>query len=505
MVGFSGRLLIVGQPVTKSNHHVTASVERCELAPGYTISRVLTGLWQIADMERDGGTLDPALAAATMQPYVDAGFTTFDMADHYGSAEEIVGCYRQQRDPGSVQLLTKWVPKPGSASREEVRAAVQRSLDRMQTDRIDLLQFHAWVYADPAWLDCLVWLQELKEEGLIRYLGMTNVDTAHLRIIRQSGIDVVSNQVCFSLIDQRAAHGMTELCLQHGVKLLVFGTVAGGFLTERWLGKPAPDVNALENWSLMKYRRFIDAAGGWDVFQDLLRTVDRVAQKHGVSVANVACRYILEEPAVGGIIVGARLGEREHIEDNLRLFQFTLDEASRAEIAEALARFQPIPGDCGDEYRKPPFLTAAGDLSHHVDSFPTPYRTIEGPDGRSRVLSGTPWEEMAGFSRAMRIGDRILVSGTTATHRDRPIGGTDPAAQAHFVIDKIEGALQSLGAQLKDVVRTRVYIQNSGDWEPVARVHGERFRDILPANTLVQAKIIGDEYLVEMEAEAVVR
>jgi aryl-alcohol dehydrogenase-like predicted oxidoreductase len=94
----------------------------------------------------------------------------------------------------------------------------------MQTDRIDLLQFHAWVYADPAWLDCLAWLQELKEEGLIRYLGMTNVDTAHLRIIRQSGMDVVSNQVCFSLIDQRAAHGMTELCLQHGVKLLVFGT-----------------------------------------------------------------------------------------------------------------------------------------------------------------------------------------------------------------------------------------------------------------------------------------
>jgi diketogulonate reductase-like aldo/keto reductase/enamine deaminase RidA (YjgF/YER057c/UK114 family) len=374
----------------------------------------------------------------------------------------------------------------------------------MQSDCIDLLQFHAWVYADPAWLDCLFWLQELKDEGLIRYLGMTNVDTAHLRIILNSGIDVVSNQICFSLIDQRAAHGMSELCQQHGVKLLAFGTVAGGFLTERWLDKPAPDVNALENWSLMKYRRFIDAAGGWDLFQDLLHTVEQVARKHGVSVANVACRYILEQPAVGGIIVGARLGKSEHIEDNLRLFQFSLDDASRAQIAEALSRLQPIPGDCGDEYRKPPFLTASGDLSHHVDSFPSPYQAAEDPGGRSRVLSGTPWEEMAGFSRAMRVGDRILVSGTTATHRDRLIGGTDPAAQTHFVIDKIEGAISSLGGQLKDVVRTRVYLQNLDDWQPVARVHGERFRDILPANTLVQATIVGDEYLVEMEAEAVV-
>lgn len=504
-VGFTDRLLILGKPVTKRNHHVTASVERCELAPGYTISRVLTGLWQIADMERDGQTLDPTATAATMQPYVDAGFTTFDMADHYGSAEEIAGCFRHEHDPGSVQLFTKWVPKPGPASREDVRAAVLRSLNRMQTHCIDLLQFHAWVYADPAWLDCLFWLQELKEEGLIRHLGMTNVDTVHLRIILQSGIDIVCNQVCFSLIDQRAAHGMSELCQQHRVKLLAFGTVAGGFLTERWLGKPAPDVNALENWSLMKYRRFIDVAGGWDLFQDLLRTVDQVARKHGVSVANVACRYILDEPAVGGIIVGARLGESEHIDDNLRLFQFSLDETSRAEIAKALERFQPIPGDCGDEYRRAPFLTASGDLSHHVDSFPPPYRTVEGQDGGSRVLSGTPWEEIAGFSRAMRIGDRILVSGTTATHRDRAIGGKDPAAQAHFVIDKIEGALQSLGGQLQDVVRTRVYIRDLDDWEPVARVHGERFRDILPANTLVQAAIVGDEYLVEMEAEAVVR
>jgi len=483
---------------------MSVPVERCELAPNFSISRVLTGLWQIADMERDGRNLDFQATAAAMQPYVDAGLTTFDMADHYGSAEEIAGIFQKQNGPGAVQLLTKWVPTPGPVTRDEVKAAVQRSLDRMQTDRLDLLQFHAWNYADPGWLDCLFWLQELKEEGLIRYLGLTNVDTAHLRIVIHSGIEVVSNQVCFSLLDQRARNGMTELCQKHGVKLLAFGTVAGGFLTERWLGKPEPDWDKIETWSQMKYGRFIKTAGGWTGFQELLHTVESVAKRHGVSMANVASRYILEEPAVGGVIIGARLGKSEHIQDNLGLFEFSLDKISRREIDEALAKLQPIPGDCGDEYRKPPFLTASGDLSHHIESIPPPYKAQAGGDGRSKVLSGTVWEDLAGFSRALRHGKRILVSGTTATQGDRAIGGSDPAAQTHFVIDKIEGAIQSLGGQLKDVVRTRIYVQNVSDWEPVARVHGERFRDIQPANTLVQAGIIGDEYLVEMEVEAVV-
>ncbi len=186
------------------------------------------------------------------------------------------------------------------------------------------------------------------------------------------------------------------------------------------------------------------------------------------------------------------------------MFEFSLDKTSGTEIDEALAKLQPIPGDCGDEYRKPPFLTASGDLSHHIESIPPPYKAQVGGDGRSKVLSGTVWEDVAGFSRAVRHGKRILVSGTTATQGDRAIGGSNPAAQTHFVIDKIEGALNSLGGQLKDVVRTRIYVQNVSDWEPVARVHGERFRDIQPANTLVQAGIIGDEYLIEMEVEAVV-
>jgi aryl-alcohol dehydrogenase-like predicted oxidoreductase/enamine deaminase RidA (YjgF/YER057c/UK114 family) len=481
----------------------SSRIPRIELAPGVSISRVLTGLWQLADMERDGRAIDLERTAAAMQPYVDAGLTTFDMADHYGSAELVAGIFRSQH-AGAVQCLTKWVPKPGRVSRADVRAAVELALGRLRTDSIDLLQYHAWNYADPSWLETLYELQDLKRLGLIRELGLTNVDTAHLRMVRMSGIDVVSNQVSFSLLDQRAARDMAPYCEAAGVRLLAYGTVAGGWLTERWLGQPEPDWERTGTWSMMKYGRFLRVAGGWAALQRVLRAAKAVAARHGVSIPNIATRYILDQPGVAGVIVGARLGERAHIEDTQRLFSFSLTEVDRAEIRAALDTLEPIPGDCGDEYRTPPFLTASGDLSHHLQSLPAPFASIAVGDGRSRCLTGTVWETAAGFARAVRHGHHIAVSGTTATLGDRAIGGQDVASQTHFAIDKIEGALQSLGAALTDVVRTRVYVRHIHDWEAAARAHGARFGRIQPANTMVGAALVGDEYLVEVEADAFV-
>ena len=477
------------------------NAQRSRLGEGLEISRLVTGLWQIADMERDGRAVDLDATAAAMKPYADAGLTTFDMADHYGSAEEVAGRFRERHPAISVQTLTKWVPRPGPVTREDVRAAVERALTRLRAETVDLMQFHAWRFSDPRWLDCLFWLQELKREGLVRHLGVTNFDTAHLRIAVRSGIEIVSNQVSFSLLDQRARGRMTTLCRETGVQLLAYGTVAGGLLTEKWLGRPAPAAGELQTWSLMKYGRFVQAAGGWEALQRVLRASKAVADKHGVSMANVACRYVLDQPAVAGVIVGARLGERAHVAENLMAFSLQLDADDRSAITEALLTLQPIPGDCGDEYRKAPFLTASGDLSHHVEQFPPPFEVRETERG-ALCLSGTPWEPIAGYARAVRRGNRICVSGTTATHGYRAIGGADPAAQAHFAIDKIEGALESLGGRLADVIRTRIYVKHGGDWEAVARAHGERFGEIRPANTLVEARLIGDDYLVEIEADA---
>jgi aryl-alcohol dehydrogenase-like predicted oxidoreductase len=315
------------------------------------------------------------------------------------------------------------VPKPGRVPKADVRGAVERALTRLRTETIDLLQYHAWNYADPSWLETLYDLQDLKREGLIRHLGLTNVDTAHLRVVVSSGIEIVSNQVSFSLLDQRAARALAPFCAERGVGLLAYGTVAGGWLTERWLGQPEPDWERTGTWSMMKYGRFLRVAGGWDALQRVLRAASRVAARHGVSIANVASRYILDQPGVAGVIIGARLGERAHIDETRRLFAFSLSDEDRGEIQAALDTLAPIPGDCGDEYRTPPFLTASGDLSHHLDSMPAPYETQPGVGGRTLCLSGTVWETVAGFARAVRHGQRISVSGTTATLGDRVIGG----------------------------------------------------------------------------------
>jgi aryl-alcohol dehydrogenase-like predicted oxidoreductase/enamine deaminase RidA (YjgF/YER057c/UK114 family) len=468
------------------------------------VPKVVMGLWQIADMERDGVKVDKEEAAKAMMNYYENGFNTFDMADHYGSAEEISGYFKKKYAPENLKLFTKWVPQPGAIDSKKIEEAVRTAQQKLNTDCIQLLQFHAWNYSDPHWLDCLFGLDQLRQKGMIEKIGLTNFDEPHLNMVVKSGIQISSNQVCHSLLDQRAAGKMSATCLENNIGLLAFGTVAGGFFSEKWLNKPEPLLDGSLTWSQMKYKRYIDAAGGWAWFQELLQTLKSIADSHRVSIATVASASILYNTAVSAVIIGARLGKSEHIAENRNLFTVKLNAEEINSIKTILAKGITIPGDCGDEYRKPPFLTASGDLSHHFKEMPSPYPVIIENDGKSKALSGTPWESMAGYSRAVKKGNHIYVSGTTATHGNKLIGGSDPAAQTHFIIDKIEGAIQSLGGRLEDVVRTRIFVKDITQWESIARAHGNRFGTIQPANTMVQADLVGNEYLVEIEADAIV-
>lgn len=474
---------------------------RAELAPGLIVPRLVTGLWQMADQERDGRALDHAAAAAELSAYAASGFDAFDMADHYGNAEPVTG--RAITAGMRASVFTKWVPTPGPMTRAMVREGVGRSLARLGAVP-DLMQFHWWHFDHPAWLDALSEMAAMREDRLLKHLGLTNFDTAHLNVALRHGIPIATNQVSFSLLDRRAAGEMSAYCLENGVRLLAYGTLGGGFLSARWLGAPEPAEADIADWSKMKYRRFIETMGGWDVFQRLLAALKRIGDRHGVSVSNVATRWVLEQPAVGAVIVGARLTERDHRAENLALFGFALTEADHAEITDALAAAKPIPGDCGDEYRRPPFLTASGDLSHHLDALPKPYQATRTAPNRWRVDTGSVWEGIAGYSRAVRVGDRVLICGTTATHgHGEVVCPGDPRGQATYILDKISACLAACGARLEDVVRTRIYLRSAEDWEPVCREHGRVFGAIRPANTLVEARLVGD-YLVEIEAEAVI-
>ena len=259
-----------------------------KLSPSLSTPRLIIGLWQIADIERKNQQLDLAKTATHMDSYLEAGFTTFDMADHYGSSEIIAGiCKNNHPENKSIRLLTKWVPKPGPIDKKKVRKAIETALQRMQQESIDLIQFHAWLYADPSWLDALFYLKELKEEGLVQNIGVTNFDAHHLRIALASGIPIVSNQISHSVIDRRALIAMKEVCKQYKVQLFAYGTLLGGFLSDRWLGVEEPQIETLSTWSQMKYIRFIEASGGWHLFQEILETLNSIAQKHKTSIANI--------------------------------------------------------------------------------------------------------------------------------------------------------------------------------------------------------------------------
>ena len=226
-----------------------------------------------------------------------------------------------------------------------------------------------------------------------------------------------------------------------------------------------------------------------------------------MSISNVATRWVLEHEAVAAAIVGARLGESEHRADNLKIFGFALDADDRALLEQSFAAATPIPGDCGDEYRRPPYLTASGDLSHHLAAIPSIYTAVPVPGrpGRLRVSSGSVWEPIAGYSRAVRVNDTIRVSGTTATHAaDRCVAPGDPGAQTTYILDKIAASIAALGGKIEDVVRTRIYLRDAAKWEPVSRAHGRVFGAIMPANTMVEAGDLIGDYEVEIEAEAVV-
>ena len=329
-----------------------------QFTPDMRICRILNGMWQVSGAH---GRIDPQAALQNMFDYLDAGFTTWDLADHYGPAEDFIGEFRRQLAAArgaealaNIQAFTKWVPQPGPMTRPIVEHNIAISLRRMGVDTLDLLQFHWWDYEDAAYLDALTHLSHLRDEGKLKHLALTNFDTAHLQVITEHGIRVVSNQVQYSLVDRRPEVRMARFCSDHPMTLLAYGTLLGGLLSEKYLGRPEPRRSELNTASLQKYKNMLDAWGDWPLFQELLAVLQQIADKHRVSIANVGVRYVLDHPAVAGVIVGARLGVAQHLTDNARVFGVKLDADDFSMIEAVLVRSRDLItliGDCGDEYR----------------------------------------------------------------------------------------------------------------------------------------------------------
>jgi aryl-alcohol dehydrogenase-like predicted oxidoreductase len=287
-----------------------------------------------------------------MGAFVEAGITTFDCADIYTGVEELIGAFRRAYGDlrgaealDRVRVHTKFVPDLDllpRLTRRDVERVIDRSISRLGADRLDLVQFHWWDYAVPGWLEAARWLDELRQAGKIRHVGGTNFDTEHMTEIVDSGVPLLSMQLQYSLLDRRPEKAMRDAVATRGVALLCYGTVAGGLLGDRWLGQPEP-AEPLENRSLTKYKLIVDDLGGWDLFQALLATLRRIADRHGSDVATVASAAVLARPGVAAVIVGAR--NRAHLAANLAIAELALDADDLAAIDTALAEARPLDGD----------------------------------------------------------------------------------------------------------------------------------------------------------------
>lgn len=328
-----------------------AEFERIELAPDYLISRIISGCWQIAP-DHGGGPGSHQDCLRIFAELVECGFTTFDCADIYAGTEELLGRFRRTlSDPDTIQIHTKYVPDRASlheVTNADVDAAINRSLRRLGVERLDLLQFHWWSYSVQGAERVTDRLLHAQRAGKVRLIGVTNFDTPHIRQMVDSGVPIVSLQAQYSLLDRRPEKLMADYARASGVRLLGYGTLAGGFLSNRYV-KAEPPLTM--NRSLQKYRLIIEELGGWSALQRMLGVLNEIADKHDTTIDAVAARWVLDQPAVAAIILGT--GSTSRAQKNVGIGALTIDDEDRQKISNHLA-YQPIPrGDMYDLERDP--------------------------------------------------------------------------------------------------------------------------------------------------------
>jgi aryl-alcohol dehydrogenase-like predicted oxidoreductase len=323
------------------------SISTTELAPAYRASRLIKGCWHLAGGH---GEVNQAQAIQDMAAFVEAGLTTFDCADHYIGVEALIGQFRRAYPELATQLQvhTKCVPdydRLTSCDRAYLTGIIDRSLERLGVAQLDLVQFHWWNLAQPGYVEALDILSDLRREGKIAHLGLTNFNTAVTREILDAGIPLISTQVQYSLLDSRPDQGLIALCQERGVQLLCYGTLAGGLLSDAWLGQAEP-TEPLANRSHTKYKLIIEDFGGWDLFQELLQALQTIATRHGVGLGDVATRWVIDRPQVASAIMG--FTSTRYLPATQGIEALRLDAQDHALLAPLLARRTGPAGDCYD-------------------------------------------------------------------------------------------------------------------------------------------------------------
>lgn len=308
-------------------------------------STIIRGCWQLAaGHSQQNADIKPILDA------IESGFNTFDCADIYLGVEELLGKASKAVTGKKLRIHTKFVPdlnRLQNIDRKYVENIIDRSLTRLQVECIDLVQFHWWDWKVNNYLLAMEILSELKAEGKIAEIGLTNVNRKYLEEFSEH-FDVASLQAQVSLFDRRVERGVGELCRKKNIKIFAYGCLLGGFVSEKWLGKEEPQLTQLANRSLVKYKLLIDSACGWEEFQRRLTILSELAAKYRCEIANIAVAALLQAGRSDAVIVG--LSPQNFASQNRSLAKQPLLEAQ--DLQEINEWTCHLSGDAYDEERE---------------------------------------------------------------------------------------------------------------------------------------------------------
>ena len=312
-----------------------------------TISKTIQGYWQLAGGH---GKYDTDAVLKTMKKHYNAGITSFDTADIYGPSEVIVGA--AARDLPAPKVNTKLcVFNPQDVTKASIRQRVLKSVERVG-GKVDVLQFFWADEGNPKFVDTSLWLAELRDEGLFSELGVTNFDLKSVKRMVDAGAPIRTNQVQLSALDRRPIQsGQASYCAEQGIKLISFGTVGAGILSDKYLNRGRPSGGEVDSSSMRMYSGTASRFGSWELVQELLTTMDGVAKNvrdsgrcPGCNISNVAQRFVLDtDPTDGCLLVGVR--NDRHIEENVRTHSFKLERAEVEAIEKVVDKRRGPKGD----------------------------------------------------------------------------------------------------------------------------------------------------------------
>ena len=321
-------------------------VPSVELVPGYHASRLIKGGWQ--DICTDEAT------ASGLIDFLRAGVTTFETADVYPGGEAGIGAFldsakriRPVENLDGVRVHTRYTVPLSGWRAHSVERSFARSSRRLGMARLDLLQLQCWDLRAPGLVEAGMEMEELRRQRGVHLLGTCNLGVEPLSCLLEAGVPVTTNQVPHSLLDRRAEGRLADFCMQHGIKLLTYGSLAGGFLSDSWRDVPDPEASGMRYSE--EYLQILRAGGSWRGLQRLLSALSAIASGRSRTVAQVALRWVLQRGPGRAVLFGASHPRR--LAQILPVFDFCLSDAECSEL-EAAAPACP-PGDIGELERAP--------------------------------------------------------------------------------------------------------------------------------------------------------